>query len=87
MVNLTSLRQLMINDNGFAFDPTNGATYSISPTGLELIKWIKSGQQEDDLIDSLAEHYEVQPEVARRDCQGFIENLHRFGLLEREASP
>ena len=86
MINCRPLRQLMINDNGFAFDPQDGHTYTISPVGLEVIRWLKAGHTEDEIVQLLADQYEVKPRLARRDCQRFVETLHTLGLLQLEES-
>ena len=35
------LRDLLLNDSGFAFDPSTGFTYHISSSGMEVLRWIK----------------------------------------------
>lgn len=80
------LKNLMINDEGFAFDPRSGNTYSINPTGLFVINAIKAGASGDQIVEQLAERFEVDAQTADRDLEAFLNALARFRLAEREVA-
>ena len=87
MIDATKLRNLLLNDNGFGFDPATGFTYTISPTGLEVLQWLKAGASEADLVAKLAESYDVDRHNAVRDLSAFLESLGRYGLIHMEGTP
>src|SRR5947209_523867 len=80
----SSLKELMTNDSGFAFDPRTGFTYIISPTGLAIIAWLKEGLSGDALIARLLDTFEVAEATAAQDCAGFLTALRKYGLLRPE---
>ena len=81
MVDISRLQQLLVNDNGFAFDPNTGLTYNISLTGLDVIHWLKQGHQDSEVVELITEQYEVDREMAERDYNGFLATLHSYGLF------
>lgn len=76
------LRDLMINDGGFAFDPSNGYTYNINETGMDLIRWLKQGDSEQRLLERLTSEYQVDDDIAERDLGAFLDTLRRYRLLD-----
>lgn len=85
-MNVTKLKELMINDEGFAFDPRTGNTYSINPTGLLIVNAVKAGANVEQVLDSVAERYEVDRQTADRDLEVFINELQRNKLIEPEGA-
>ena len=85
MLNVARLKDLMLNDNGFGFDPSTGFTYHISLTGLKVVQWLKSGAEEEDLIGCLMSDYDVDRHNAVRDLDAFLESLTKYGLLKLES--
>ena len=78
------LERLAINDEGFIFDPETGNSYTVNKTGLFIIKLLKEGKSEDEIVKALSEKFDVSEEDARRDLVDFIEQLRLYGLLEGE---
>jgi hypothetical protein len=81
MVDTTRLRDLLVNENGFAFDPSTGFTYNISLPGLDIIKWFRDGATESDVLHRLLEEYDVEERRAARDLDAFIGSLTHYGLV------
>ena len=75
------LQDLLINDRGFAFDPTDGRSCQLSPTGLRLVQLLKQGLEEPELISRLVAEYEVDEHTAARDTSVFLQNLRELGWL------
>ena len=76
------LERLAINDEGFIFDPETGNSYTVNKTGLFIIKLLKEGKSEEEIVKALSEKFDVSKEDARRDLVDFIEQLRLYGLLE-----
>ncbi len=75
------LRDLLMNENGFAFDPSTGYTYNVNPVGVEVIGWLKEGCDEAELTRRLTAEYDVDAPTAQRDLEAFLGALQRNGLL------
>lgn len=76
------LKALMINGEGFAFDPRTGNTFNINPTGQLVINAIKAGDSQSEIIQQLMEQFEVDPQTADRDLEAFMNELERNKLVD-----
>lgn len=85
-MNMDKLKGLMINDEGFAFDPRSGNTFSINPTGLLVINSIKAGASTARMVEELIEQFEIDEKAADRDLEAFLQELARYKLLEPEVA-
>lgn len=81
---MSKLQRLAVNDEGFIFDPETGNSYTVNKTGLFIIKLLKEGKSEEEIVKALSEKFDVSEEDARRDLVDFIEQLRLYGLLEGE---
>ncbi len=87
MINATKLKNLLLNDNGFGFDPATGFTYTISPSGLEVVQWLKAGATETEVAAKLTDGYDIDRHNAVRDLAAFLETLGKYGLIQMEGKP
>jgi PqqD family protein of HPr-rel-A system len=85
-MNIQRLKSLMINDEGFAFDPRSGHTYNLNPTGLLVINCLKSGATSEETVAALTQEFEVDEHMADRDVEAFCNDLQRLRLVEAGAS-
>lgn len=83
---INKLKSLMINDEGFAFDPRTGNTYNINATGLLVVNAIKAGANPEQVLDSVAAYYDVDRQTADRDLEAFFNELERNKLVETEVA-
>jgi hypothetical protein len=75
------LRQLLVNDNGFAFDPATGLTYTLSATSMQIIGWLKDGCAEDEIPARLVSEYDTNMRTAKRDVDSFLSTMRAYKLL------
>jgi len=78
---MNRLYQLAINDEGFLFDPLTGESFTVNQTGLEIIKGLKDGKSEEEIISLLTEKFEVDEEIVKKDFIDFIEKLRSYKLI------
>ena len=78
---MPNLSQLAINDEGFAFNPTTGDSYYVSPTGVVIITAMRAGASDDSVAQSLTEKFDVTLPAARHDVADFKASLKNLGLL------
>jgi PqqD family protein of HPr-rel-A system len=78
---MDKLNRLAVNDEGFIFDPETGNSFTVNKTGLFIIKLLKEGKNEDEIVELLTKEFEVNEEEARKDLLDFIEQLKILGLV------
>lgn len=83
-MNLDKLKGLLINDEGFAFDPRSGNTFNINTTGLLVINCIKAGASPARIVAELTEQFEIDEKAADRDLAAFLNELGRHKLVTME---
>jgi Coenzyme PQQ synthesis protein D (PqqD) len=76
-----AIHRLSLRENGFAFDPGSGRTYTFSDAGLSVVAWIRDGCPETSLADRLVDAFDVDRTTAQRDVDSFLENLRSCKLL------
>jgi hypothetical protein len=76
-----ALHRLTLRENGFAFDPAAGRTYTFSETGLSVVGWIRNGCSEAELPDRLVDEFDIDRLSAQRDVDSFLANLRSCKLL------
>ena len=77
----TPLSEIMLNDRGFAFDPTTGESFQLSTTGLEIIRALRREPDRDAALAKLIEEFEVDENTARRDFDQFLSSIEQIGWL------
>ena len=75
------IRSLALNEDGFAFDPTTGESFTMNPTGLVVLEGLREGLAPDDIANRLVERFQAQPEEATRDVADFMDHLRTFRLI------
>ena len=75
----TTFSDLLLNDRGFAFDPSNGETFQLSTTGLRIVRLLQQGTSEDKVLNQLVEEFEVDQNTASRDLAEFLRSIEQLG--------
>ncbi len=78
---MNRLSQLAINEEGFVFDPLTGESFTVNQTGLLILKNLKEGKSQEEIIKDITENFEVSQEEAERDLIDFIEKLRSYRLI------
>ncbi len=81
---MEKLRRLALNEEGFIFDPETGNSFVTNQTGLFILKKLREGLSEEEIVKALLEEFEVDEETARRDLYDFLEQLRILGILPPE---
>jgi hypothetical protein len=75
----TPLSEIMLNDRGFAFDPTRGESFQLSTTALMVIRALREAPDRETAFKKLLEEFEVDENTARRDFDEFISLIEQIG--------
>ena len=78
------LQKLAMSDEGFIFDPETGSSFTVNQTGLFILKLLKEGKSQEEVVEALTEEFDVSREEAARDLIDFLEQLRLNGLLREE---
>ena len=78
---MSRFSQLAINDEGFVFDPSTGESFTVTQTGLVILKGLKEERGNQELTKLLTEEYEVSTQEAERDVIDFIQRLRTYNLM------
>ena len=77
---MNRLNDLIINSQGFVFDPNTGESFTANPTAVHILRQLQDGRDNDDMARTLTESFAVTPEAARRDVDDFRLKLRGLGL-------
>jgi hypothetical protein len=75
-------KNIAISDSGFVFDPGTGDSYSLNPTGLEIVQLIKSGKSYEEILQEMLAKYEMDGESFERYFYDFTTTLKQMKLTE-----
>lgn len=76
------LAGLAVSDEGFAFDPHTGRSFTLNATGRRLLRALAEGDSPEQAAAALAERYAVDLRAVRGDVRDFIEQLRAEQLWE-----
>lgn len=81
MTDRAPLKNLALSDTGFLFDPRSGATFTLNPSGLSVVRALRDGKTLAEVTTLLSDEFLETPEEIKEDIQDFIQALSRNGLL------
>jgi PqqD family protein of HPr-rel-A system len=81
MTNSVRIKDLAISENGFVFDPFSGATFTLNTTGHAIIKGLRDGLSQPEIVAQLSDSFDGVTNKLHEDVQDFIRTLNEFGLL------
>ncbi len=74
-------KKIAFSETGFVYDTSTGDSYSLNPIGLEIIEYLRKGEDLDDIMKILLEKYEVSKTVLEKSLNDFIGSLKTFKIL------
>lgn len=75
-------KNIATSEEGFLFNPTTGDSFSTNQIGAEIITMLKKEISSKELIEIIAEKYDVDKSVLERDLDDFTLQLKEFSILE-----
>lgn len=76
------LTGLAVSDEGFAFDPHSGRSFTLNTTGRRLLRALADGNSPEQAAAALAERYAVDQRAVYSDVRDFLEQLRAEQLWE-----
>ncbi len=73
---------IAISDSGLLFNPGSGESYSVNPTGAEIIRMIRENRTETEIRDYFLAQYQTDESTFDKDYHDFIQLLKQHLLLD-----
>jgi hypothetical protein len=73
--------QLLL-DNNVAFHPMMGNSYKLNETGKDIIELLKEHKTKDEIVEILAQKYDVDKKDVFIDVGDFFAKLRIYGLVQ-----
>lgn len=75
------LSQLIVNGEGFVFDPAFGESFTVNSTGLVILKGLQEQKSPHTIAQELGNLYHVAPDKVEKDVLDFTSHLRTYHLL------
>ena len=63
------------------FDPDSAQMYTLDEVGTKIIKYLKKGKTQEEIIERLISHYDVATDEVEKDTKQFIKELFKNKIL------
>lgn len=73
-------KDVAISESGFLFDPTTGSSFSLNPTGVQIVKAFQEGKSNDEVAALMVELYGIETSQALKDLYDFEQVLTQYKL-------
>ena len=77
-------KNIAVSENGFIFNPLTGDSFSVNQTGVFILRKMKEGDSNEDIMKALKEEYELDTYTAEKDLYDFLSLLKSYQLTENE---
>ncbi len=77
-------KNIAISDSGFLFNPSTGDSYSLNPVGQEILKLLKEGKNDEEVIEQILENYLTDRDAVEKDLYDFKNMLENYKLTDDE---
>jgi hypothetical protein len=83
---MTELKTLQISNDGFAFDSTTGATYTLNRCGRLVLEQLQKGEERSQIATTLSDRFGIAQSLAERDLTDFLGQMEALGISLKAAS-
>lgn len=71
---------ISISESGFVFDAKTGESYSLNPSGKEILSLLNLGKTQEEIKEYMLARYDVTDQIATRHLDDFFQMLSYFNL-------
>jgi hypothetical protein len=75
------LKDIAISESGLVFNPVTGESFSVNPSGVEIIQLLRKGKTITEIKKILSADYDVDINTAERDVLDFFNLLKHFRII------
>lgn len=73
---------IALSESGFIFNPNTGESFTLNPTGQQIIELIKEGKEFDEINEYFLENFETEESIFEKDFEDFMHMLTSYQMLE-----
>ncbi|HEY9114080.1 MAG TPA: PqqD family protein [Bacteroidales bacterium] len=73
---------IALSESGFIFNPNTGESFTLNPTGQQIIELIKEGKEFDEISQYFLENFETEESIFEKDFEDFMHMLTSYQMLE-----
>ncbi len=84
---ISSIRHRAVDDEGVLVHLENGRVIIVNEVGLYIVKQLASPQTRQALTQSIARHFDIDPDTAASDLEIYIAELDKEQILQRHHVP
>jgi hypothetical protein len=77
-------RNIAVSASGLVFNPDTGESFTVNPTGAEMINYLKEGMEQEEIGKLITEKYNVDLQTFEKDFEDFTGFLRNLSLIEDE---
>ena len=78
---MNKIDSIVINDNGFTFDPYTGETYTVNDIGIAVLRLLRKKVPLVQIAENISNEYQISFESAYTDILEFRSQLRLYGLM------
>lgn len=78
------LKNIAISEAGFLFNSITGESFSVNPTGIEIINMLKEEKSIEDIKTNVLNIYQIDEATFEKDFYDFVEVLKQFSLIDTD---
>ena len=73
---------IALSESGFIFNPNTGESFTINPTGQQIMELIKEGKEFEEISQYFLENFETEESIFEKDFEDFMHMLTSYQMLE-----
>ena len=78
---MNKIDSIVINDNGFTFDPFTGETYTVNDIGITVLRLFRKQMSLVKIAEDISNEYKISFESTYTDILEFRSQLRLYGLM------
>ncbi len=75
---------ISISESGFVFDAKTGESFSLNPTGREILNLLNLGKNEEEIKEYILTKYDVSETIFIKHLDDFFQMLRHHNLTQGE---
>ncbi|SFV64140.1 hypothetical protein MNB_SV-3-1505 [hydrothermal vent metagenome] len=78
---MQTIDQLILDENNILFYPMMGNSYQLNDIGNDIVSLLKKHKSKDEIIEDLAQKYNIEKNELFIDVSDFFSKLKIYGLM------
>jgi PqqD family protein of HPr-rel-A system len=78
------LNNIALSDTGFVFNPNTGESFTLNPAGMEIFEMLRQEKNNEEILGSILEKYDVDQDMAEKDLDDFMHHLETYQIIETD---